>query len=608
MVSAKQLFAKVPNLQKQKPLSYSKSNEVYRRAIPHTQRGNLKEFYDIERPYETPEIKAYRDAIRRNITMEVPSKWLSKTTRILQFSGHGKDNRSLSDPLSDHLSTNPFFIKNERHPFHHWMFRKVLPKAIEDANSRCVVIPYNPLDLTLPPANFLEQGGLSSNQRVYPIPVLVRHDQICYDANGVFAFQHGHMEVLMNSGDKKKAIHPTFFLIDMEAYWRLIPISEKGKIKYVLRPWYVHSRGQSRLDRLPVIGVPGRIKCFYDHNNKTEIEYKESYLSDAFEYGHETLMAFSNDQGIRAVHGNPKLQVPNAVCNTCKGEMTIRDAWDKELGDYKMKPCTECHGSGTAPNPGAYSVYVSGDSHIDGKGVDAFKYAAAPVAPLQHSWTVWRTLKDDMMKTVGLDLMDTDSPESGEAKKMRENTLKDLLKEYAEDIHYFEETLLWIMEQLIIIDPNSRMKPRIPRVVDFELRSIEELRAMAKDSDCVDYREQTMKYLKYAYRDNEDLANAHSLAMEYAPLINYKIEDWDTLFTEGRFSTNDIIKRDFATIAFGEILSNPINKTKTKKQLFELADQWFVDNDKLVSEDIIESRGLNSVLQDEEALEPELDA
>lgn len=597
----RQWIASNPKWYDERPEGYDIHEEVNSIARRHTQRSDFKEFLEIERPFEDPRIKGYREAISRNITMEIADKWSSKRSRILEQSGFTCDKHNVSEDLRNHLESNPFQWLNETFDFDYWYFRCLLTYSDEDPNGYTFELPFNKANPDIAPSEISEIGGANPAEQIALRTFIVPFFNIVRNSDGIFCFCPGMMPVKRGEDTYKARF---FFAVDDQAYWLLRPYYSGDELKYAPQVWYQHSDERSQLGCLPITSLPGRLKtltkmmsvgkgAIKDVVKPYLIKYKESYLAPAFEFADELAIQFNNDQGLRVFHSNPKLVMGSSECDKCEGT-----GWSKEIikGEVKKEKCGPCQGSGRQKLPGPYGVFnTSKNREFDGNNTGKdFYYVNVPTEPLEMSWKAWQELRQIAKQSVGLDLLEGSFGDSGTALERRESVLLDLLREQNEDVHRSRKQILWIKEKLLVINESRRQMPQVPMGTDFDFRSSEELRKQAMETSCP---ELFMKYVKNEHRDNPQTVRAYDLYLEYAPLKLMDRDDIGLRLDEGAFTTDDLIRRDRGYWAIKKVLEDPANIVKDKKEIFDLADEelrrcGYLKSDEFVEE--IEGGGSES--------------
>ena len=250
--------------------------QVHVQATAHTQRLEVDPVLDKVRPNEPQMSKDYRQENRRLITKADISRFVTKCQRIFEASGIKLVPESLSEVMRKWLESEPFYYLGQYSELEEYMYRVVLPEAIEDPNALLVVWPYSAYSEE-PPAYPMQLGGHPANEQV-PIDVkIIPSSKVVVITENVFGWLAGKWLV------DKNTWHNYYYFADETFYYRVYPVKDGSGIKYEWEVWYYHNIQDLPLNILP--GFLSKYKSAY---------YNESVMHGYFEYADEFKARFTD--------------------------------------------------------------------------------------------------------------------------------------------------------------------------------------------------------------------------------------------------------------------------------------------------------------------------
>jgi len=538
-----------------------KKLEPHNRALAFSVYDNAKNHFDREaamfllkkqRPNESKGVQNYREANYRHITQEIPAKWLSKSSRIVRQRALSFDTIDMSEILKDRLSQDDYEYNGQKMSFDQWLFKIVLPYSAKDPNGVAFEYVYNHIDASLPPDE-IEDANVPIHSKTYIVPF----SDIVMSTSGLFVCKWGEMEV------KKGRNEPYYMMVDNESYYRYLPtLNNQNKLEYSLQFWYNHG-----LNDLPISHFPSVIK------EESRVLYRDSYLAPAFPWLDEAINSFSNDQGVSTLHNNPILVIGDIDCSDCGGEGKILDPYTKG-----KTSCGTCHGSGKLKRTGSHEVMqVSRQSDPEQKINTEVFYVNPEVRVLEHSAARWEKMLDRARKAIYLDMLEGTGTESGVAKGLRLEGLKDLMKQFGDDVIDFVSNILNIKEMLYVLDEEQRTYISIVKPTSYEVETEEMLLENVKSALVADRQLAQMAYIKQKYRGDEERIKAYDLAFNWAPLLLVtEIAELQFLINSTAYSPIDLKKREVAVAIFEEVV-NRLGMDATMDQYFALANDFAND-------------------------------
>jgi hypothetical protein len=540
------------NLKALVPNNRELAHEVYSKAKYHFDRKAADELLILQRPNESKNVFNYRVKNYRHITQEVVYKWLSKSTRIIRQRALSVDTIDMSEILSDRLRLDDYDYNGQKMAFEQWLFKIAMPYAMKDPNAVCIEYVYNQFDDSVPPNELPD-----NSEPIYSKTVIVPFSQIVVSESGLFICKWGNQKVAKDRNE------PIFLLVDNQSYYKAYPyLDGQKKLKYELVLWYVHN-----LDDLPITHMPSVIK------EEGGVMYRDSYLAPAFPWLDEAINSFSNDQGVSTLHNNPILVIGDIDCVDCDGEGVIID-----ISTKKRHTCTTCNGTGKLKRTGSHEVMqISRQRDPEQKINNEVFYVNPEVRVLEHSSARWEKMMDAGKKAIYLDMLEGTGTESGVAKGLRMEGLKDLMKQFGDDVIDFVTNILNIKEMLYVLSEEQRQYISIIKPTSYEVETEEMLLENVKSALVSDRFNAQMAYIKQKYRGDEEIIKAYDLAFLWCPLLLVSdINELQFLINSTAYTLSDLKKRDVAVQIFEEVVRQ-LGMDATMQQYFDLADEFADD-------------------------------
>lgn len=529
------LITAEPRFFSKKPVEADTWKKVRNQAGAHMRREGVTVLFDIQRPDEPDEIRDYRDTIRRDLTSEGSWKFISKVTRVFLDNGIKPDEDNMSDEMRAFLE-EPFYVTGtKRFSVVEFMYKVLLPFMIEDPNGFLVPFPFNEANPDTPPAFLEEDGGLSPLERVSIENILISSADVVFLSDNIMAWRAGEMEY------KKGSKAPYFYMVDTLYFIRYVPILRNQKLEYEAQIWYFHG-----LNQVPVQQMGGVLTRFEDQPRQTGemIFYYESFLRPYFHYADEFVTRFSDNQAVFTQHAYPKqIMDPIPCVNTHCREGKVRIT-DPETGEVMgTETCPVCKGAKYLTNPGPYRTLIREKMPGVENNSKVLEYVSPPVDILVHSYEVSFDLLTKGKKTIGLDLLEN-VQESGVAKSMRLDDLRDFLWQIASAITRVMEGHLSDIEAMINIIPADQIDPTVylPQIIHFTNRSL--LKEEAQSAISGDRMNAALAYLRQKYRDDDVKFKIYYLSYRFAPLLLMDANETSQALAAQAYDQNDIIRRD----------------------------------------------------------------
>jgi hypothetical protein len=510
-------------------------------ALRHTTRSELSELYEITRPHEEEVYKKWRDANKRNITVDFIDQFIRMLQRICSSS-----------------------IKMEYEAYENldvYANNVLIPLSTQDANAAVVEWPVMPDDENLAPASteFLPNMPISSKT------VLVYSPWIVEDNDDVFIWFKDKVEV-------ENVMCDRFNACDKENFYILTPFKNgQGTIEYRADVWYKHG-----LNRVPVAHLPANIKTemVLEQSHLQEkaypkfYHYRESFCFPAFENFDEALNRFSSEQVAYYKHATPKMVVTQDIeCPTCHGEPISHD----------NKVCETCQGKGVVNGFGDFSTIklLKDKFKQPGEGGDPNNpiYFLNPPSGLTELRDGYMHFIEEGKKSLCNDPLETTGNESGIAKEMRLEPKQDIMKAYGEQLCQMLQDMVNNRGQLrgILTEPIKITAP-----VYYETKSPEVMRVSVLEALQGERIIKYMDYIQAKYRKDGAMIKLYKYAVLYAPLYLYTAAEFDSAFNSGVYDERDAIRRDYALYAVGEVLNKEPNLDDLKT-IREKADAFLIE-------------------------------
>ena len=583
MASAQDFINTFPNYFDRELQSSADWSRIRSQAIEHTRFSAESQLLQINRPNEPQNVKDYRNAVRRRLTKSAVDKFKTKTARIFRSSGFSINQDSLSNALKDYLSQRNYRYLNQPTDLMTYFFEYVYNHAIDDPNAVEILLPYNPLNEDVPPFYEVEEGGVEKNKTIPIKQIIVASDQISAFTEDVFSWFGGYMTI-KNDKDEN-VVHKWFWLVDNEWFYRYVPIKDtKDGVIYELREWYFHDTGIDDKKVLPVNIMMGNI--VFDENDN--FAYHSSILAPFFEYADEFVNRFSDGQAVWVNSAYP-IHVMEEM--TCTAEGCL-NGYVKASGGATAT-CSTCLGTGNIQRPSPFGVMMKkANSGIDEKSSGkAYELINPDTEILKTTYDIPFDILRKGEKQIGLDVLEN-AIESGVSRAMRFEDVKDKLSEIAEKLVNFLELHLFYLDSLLNVKRDQRTISKVNTPVDFQLKSSIDLREDAENALTSDKLEKTLVYYRNIYKNNEALLRVYEYALEYAPSLIFEWSEVTDQFDRDILSENDLVKRNYAMIVFGEISQQKDWLKMSKEKAFALADEILAEQG-LLKKDILTLRNDN---------------
>lgn len=523
-----EFIEKYPKFYKKSPSELPLWEAIYNQAIVHTRRPEPGEeilLLERQRPNENKTIKEYRANNFRAISKEGVDKFHTKVIRILQNSSVSFE--SASEQLIEWLEENRFSMNGKDYDIWSFFYFYIIPKSFEDANSLLFAFPQHSDDLT-PPALPVSEGGFRPNETIPIVTKVVSHDKIKYIDDEIIAWYGGEKKF-------KTREYSFYYIVDSERYYLYEPIEKPdNQVEYELVEWYRHDKGS-----LPLNWVPSR--------ESSRKNYRESFLHPYYEYADEAISRFSDGQAVWVQHAHPKVVLAELSCPDCTGGTIKTTSPD---GKSEFVTCKKCDGTGKIKSIAPYDYLVKPKSGIDGQSdIKAIEYVTPPTAALESTFEIPFKLLDKAKKAIGLDVM-MDLQESGVAKEYRLEDLQDLLNSFGKAIYDCMERFMYDIEVLLKPNLRNRVEAKIRRPLSYSLKSPEMLKNEAESALPADRIPSALSYYRAKYSNDPVMQKVYEYAYFYSPLLAMTEQEILNRRNAQVYSEIDIIKRDYAVMAF----------------------------------------------------------
>lgn len=536
--------------------------KVYTQAATHLVRDELSELLKKKRPFETDEYQQYREENRRHLTTEPVYKFEQGLVKCLQKTSF--DFSSLPKNLQDNINFNEYRISNSKVNLDRWINEVLIPVSELDANAITVDLPINPDNPYTPIINSVDEGGIDS-----AVELTVKLKIYYYDQ--WFHVEGEDILVLKEEGypfglDKEPTNY--FFVADEEDWYIYYP-SAKGKdgeLIYTLELWYNHGYGS-----LPFCNVPAITAL-----SKDRLHYRESFIRPYYEFADEFQSRFQDDQVVQTRYSYPREITDAAPCKDCHGKgFQVREHPVNKANHINVH-CRTCEGTGYLVASTIQGRIIRPQS-ITGKSneKEPINFISPDVSILEHTTPNAMFFLNQGRIFLGQQAL-LDIPESGEAKKVREQNKVELFLNYSIAVINWKEKHLNIRLSLISIDPvsaDNRVRLSLPSSI--AVKGEDALKEEVNNSLPVDRFNTIVKYIQEKYSNDPVTQRVHYLALLYAPLLAFKESEIASRVGEiGPYRTIDIIKADRAVYIFSNLTKEPEFKEPGKElELFEKADK-----------------------------------
>ena len=523
--TALELIESFPEFFEETPTEEYYWNQVRTQAARHLWRLQRNALFDIGRPNETPEIKNFRDNVRRDITISSTWKWLMMISRVFIENGIELNPQTISPDLAEWLDSNPFAVNGRSFGFSQYRYEVILPAMVVDPNGLLVPWPVVSLGSIVPPAMPVDVGGLPANEQVKIESQIISSSRILVKTHSLVAYYMGEWII----DDERQVLKSYYVIIDKDGFYLYIPVATSdGKIRYDLIPWYIHNEGV-----LMAASMTGIVTNFVQYNDnigqEERMSYYESFLRPMFEIGDEVVMAFSDDQATRSQYVTPKLVMDQIPCVNpdCRGGNV--QLFGADGGVSGIETCGSCRGTSYMPNPGPYNVIIRDNSNLgETSSKPTLEYVTPPSDNIKHIYDVpWDLLAKANM-SVGMDLVE-DLQESGIAKEHRLEPRKDIITRVANSFFDVVESHIGHVSILLTVNEGARLTPAFTMPSNIQHLSSDILKENAETALPSDRFQATMEYYRKKYIGDDVLLKVYELTLLWAPI---------TLIPESEIKTN----------------------------------------------------------------------
>ena len=540
----------------------------YEQIITHTRRVD-SDLIDRQRPNESQDVKEYRQQNVRRFSNDILTKLFSYIGKSLEESSiHIQDS---SKVLKDWNDNKPFTLMGAQVDVFDYYYRYIIKRGMERANDAVLSFPFNSEDASLPPAQ------LSANRVVGIKPIVVPFESFKHIPTAeynVFAWIGGSMTM------KKGGVLDWYFLVDEQYYYTYVPTNtfvDKQRV-YELEVWYFHDMGTTKdginTNVLPVVFMAGELTSTPDGDE----QYNESFIRGACEYFDEFAVRFSDNQVVNTRFSHPvKIVNGDIGCKTCKAKGQIaKEEMIDGVKQLTYSTCNSCNGSGRSNDSPAGTVYAENKGIEGTNNRPLIEYLAADSNLLKLNKEDTFSFLKMGANALGVDLL-INTSESGEAMKMRmrptaffmENITKGFLGQVMQSQLFFTECLLQSNRGL-------RQVPHITLPKSYELETIEDKLEKVNTTFSADKYNAMTEVIESKYKGNTRKIKIENLKLAYSPLWILSKEEITERMALGIYNRNDIIKRDYSSIAFNNILKETTIDVLdlSKEQIYNYVDSF----------------------------------
>lgn len=495
-------------------------------AAEHCYRKYTGDLVSAKRPLESETIKEWRIKNKRFIHHEIVDITLRECQ--VNISKTGFNLQSKSDILEDWIRETKFHYLTTEVNIWEYYLNSILPDAIADPNSYVLVIPSGPNDTHPSQLNEFDRADVKMVWLTSEKIKKAKSDQI-------FIAEGGEIKVK----DLKKV---WYWVADKEAVYQAIPTEEvdkEGKTVYNYELWYRHNFGQ-----IPVVIYPG-VKAKSIEGK----QYQESLFKTAFPYLNEFINSFSDNQWMHQKNNYSTLVMPQVNCVSCGGDGYIMEI------DSRV-PCKKCDGSGKMKAPGLtdYIILPAGD--YDGKTDNRQPYYLTPdIGSLDHSQRVTFDLLDRAAATLGVRPL-INTSESGEAMKMRYETLNKTIDFVFQNSIQFLEDVLELVESILVENTELRKKPKIKRENGIALKTPEYLKEIYKSSLPIEKLDAVYAYINSKYSNDPLMLLKYKVLIRYYPETTMENEEIGRLTALGSLTEDQVNRARLAVQVADEIFED----------------------------------------------------
>lgn len=355
-----------------------------------------KRLIEERRPYEDEAIKKYREENYEAITKGPFSRFNTDLSRV--FSGSQVTIKVESDDLQAFIEGPNFDGMDLRS---YWS-RKLCRRMIVDPNGVLV--------------RWVDKIPEAPNEPVQPVLFMVLSKNILHFTEDVLAWEaeeRSPIVVHTKDGDEVQDVGLVYYIVDKEAYWKLVQTGRKEDGNFELRKHYPHL-----LNRLPLDVLGGEETLYTDQKTNRDHLWYQSFVSNAIPYANECIRQWSDHQGVLVTSAFPLREVEPIDC----AYVGCDKGWIRSKGvndEVTKSKCPSCHGKGKVAPFGPYGVLIrkkssmlQGGNAADEK--DMVKFISPDTAILEFGSKTWRDYKADLERE--LNLMFVDDAQSGVAK------------------------------------------------------------------------------------------------------------------------------------------------------------------------------------------------
>lgn len=571
-MTSEQLVEVNPRFFEGKLNAFHAQEAVYKQAIEHTKRIEHSELLSKARPNEPETVLEYRNSTVGMITTAPVQKFKTKIPRIFKSSGLSLNESSLSERLTENLNTKPYYYLNRRTDLMTFVYDCIFSESITDPNGLWLDFPFNAENPTISPDLSVLEGGLAENTTISLRSEIIPYSDIVYADNHIFSYLGGTKPVQFNGESKPREI-PFYWVVDNEYWYSYDPVGrdEKGQTTYELNEWYRHDVGEGDDKELPINYLIGLLAKTLDG-----FHYQESVLSGFFHFADEGKQRYSDGKANWIQHCYPVTVMKEIDCPECKSLGRIKSGNKDKQGNALWDDCNACGTTGHIIKPHQYGVIVepARTGMDEGRGGDTYRLVTPPTDLLQQTYDIPFDLIDKGKAEIGLNILEKIA-ESGTAKGMRLQPLKDILHLISDKIAEAVETHAWHRECYLNGGVNgraNRQRPTVNRPVDFDLKTLMDLKDEAENALTSDKLLTTIRYSERLYKNDVNLKRALRLMYNWVPTILLEWQEVRDQLNAGIIDANEVIRRNNAQWIFTELSQSPAFSNWTDEQVFTEAN------------------------------------
>lgn len=534
---------------------------------PNVDHGETNDIIDAVRPNEPEDIKDYRKTADKQVTGGGVKEFLSKCNRIIRQSNISMS--SLSESSAEWNDQRLFVDNHQNLDLDTYTIDVVLRRSLAHSpNEVWVAFPYNGNDVELPPIN------LELNESPSIKPLLIPHSDLRYGM-GHLIFTTGVVEIPKGEQTSEEEV-----LFGADDYWwyKFEPFYEKNDkgnyiLKYKMIEWFYHNTGESLINF-----IAGERALSQDGL----ITYQETHIKSYYDFCWSAMSAFSDDFIVRHRFSHPITEMTPPDCHGCGGS-----TW--EGGVQSKGKCTVCKGEGRIVWPGPGEVYVNdSDSTLkDGESKKKLvEFHNPDIAYAKNSFDVSFKFLTEAKQSIGLDLLNGTSSESGVAKDLRLEALQDKLSKIASNLFECRDRFSWQVECLLVPDEGSRLRPVTMIPQKLSVKDLTTLKEEAEDALPENRVFAHREYYAVKYQNDPLLIHMHSLLLDYSPLFVLNRDEINVLLAKDVCTVNDMVKKIYATQAIEYVMKSIDILEADELDVFAAMD------------DYLESRGLLTLVEE----------